>query len=123
MRIKREVVSETLGSCKQHKLTSVVRISQITVSSGVLFRRVFSKSTNYEHGLHSAACHATVHSEIFNFCLQNSGLLLLLQEFLYFISQIKKPTNALYFHKYTLMPLHMFRLYKATIRGSKFTYT
>jgi hypothetical protein len=34
-------------------------------------------------------------------------------------SQIKKPTNALYFHKYSLMPLHMFQLYQAIIRGSK----
>jgi hypothetical protein len=34
-------------------------------------------------------------------------------------SQIKKPTNALYFQMYSLMLLHMFRLYQAIIRGSK----
>jgi hypothetical protein len=33
-------------------------------------------------------------------------------------SQIKKPTYALYFHKYSQMPLHMFQLYQA-ISGSK----
>jgi hypothetical protein len=30
-------------------------------------------------------------------------------------SQIKRTTNAVYFHKYSLMPLHMFQLYQAII--------
>jgi hypothetical protein len=34
-------------------------------------------------------------------------------------SQIIKPTNALYFHKYSQMPLQVFRLYQAIIRRSK----
>jgi hypothetical protein len=33
--------------------------------------------------------------------------------------KIKKPTYALYFHMYSQMPLHMFQLYQAIIRGSK----
>jgi hypothetical protein len=33
--------------------------------------------------------------------------------------KIKKPTYAVYFHMYSQMPLHMFQLYQAIIRGSK----
>jgi hypothetical protein len=38
---------------------------------------------------------------------------------LLFSHKLKRPTNALYFHMYSLMSLHMFQLYQAIIRGSK----
>jgi hypothetical protein len=37
-------------------------------------------------------------------------------------SQIKKPTKALYFYKYSLMSLHMFQLYQAIVSHRALSY-